>query len=254
VAQPLIVASQIQCWRQLQTFLPKPIALAGYSLGEFTACAGLNLFPANQEVILAGHRAQCMDTAAPFDCGLLAVLGLSESVLLEALAESQVEIAIRNGPRHFVLGGLRKNLQTAQTLAEAKGATRCVRLNVATPSHTSLLTPATTEFRNKLEACVDRAQWPRQASLPLPLICGQNGRVLSTVEQALNSLANELSQTLDWESCLETVKEMNPDVVLEIGPGNALCRLWNELYPEVRARSTSDFRSVAGLESWLQGL
>jgi hypothetical protein len=41
----------------------------------------------------------------------------------------------------------------------------------------------------------------------------------------MDSLARQISTPLDWEACLSAVLEMQPDVLLEIGPGNALARI-----------------------------
>ena len=44
IAQPLIFAQQMLLWGRLQSYLPRPICAAGYSLGEMAACSAAGAF------------------------------------------------------------------------------------------------------------------------------------------------------------------------------------------------------------------
>jgi [acyl-carrier-protein] S-malonyltransferase len=68
----------------------------------------------------------------------------------------------------------------------------------------------------------------------------------------MDSLARQISTPLDWEACLSVVLEMQPDVLLEIGPGNALARMWSERGTGVPVRASADFRTVAGIVDWVR--
>lgn len=74
-----------------------------------------------------------------------------------------------------------------------------------------------------------------------------------TGRAALDALARQICSPLDWEACLQSVVEMQPDAVLEIGPGNALARLFAEIAPSIPARACDDFRTVDGIVGWVQG-
>jgi len=244
-AQPFIFAQQMTLWHQLQAELPRPICAAGYSLGEMAACSAAGAFTAVEGLHLCVERARLMDQAAPDDSGMLAVLGLDESLVTTLAADCGLAIAIHNAPRHYVIAGSRAAIDAVVPRLEAAGAARLVHLAVQTPSHTALLTSAAVNF----EKCLNLLPDSRLAFTVLSAIDATPAR---TGRAALNALARQICTPLDWATCLQTVLEMQPDVVLEIGPGNALARLFAELAPNVPVRACDDFRSREGILSWVR--
>ena len=128
---------------------------------------------------------------------------------------------------------------------EAAGASRLVHLAVHTPSHTALLAAAAVDFEKRLNLLPD-------SRLAFPVLSAIDATPARTGRAALAALARQICTRLDWAACLQTVREMQPDVVLEIGPGNALARLFAELAPEVPVRACDDFRSREGILHWLR--
>jgi [acyl-carrier-protein] S-malonyltransferase len=72
--------------------------------------------------------------------------------------------------------------------------------------------------------------------------------------QAGRALAAQIATTVRWDECMENISARAPDCVLEIGPGQALARMWNQRYPDIPARSCDDFRSRSTLIEWIAGL
>jgi [acyl-carrier-protein] S-malonyltransferase len=244
LAQPLIFAQQMMLWAALRDKLPRPICAVGYSLGEMAAGCAAGAFSPTHGLALCGERARLMDQAAPGASGMLAVLGLDD-VLVSALAgELGLAVAIRNAPRHLVLAGPQPAIEAAEARFSAAGASRLVRLAVHTPSHTACLAAAADAFARQLAALPD-------GRLVFPVFSAIDARPARTARQALTALARQLCTPLDWASCQQTVLEMQPDAVLEIGPGNALARLFGELAPAIPVRACDDFRSVDGILAWL---
>lgn len=245
IAQPLIFAQQMLLWRQLQPRLPRPICAAGYSLGEMAACSAAGAFSASQGLDLCAERAALMDAAVAGEQGMLAVLGLDE-VLVESLAVAAgLAVAIRNAPRHLVVAGARSGLLAVADQFAAAGASRLVHLAVRTPSHTSQLTRAAVDFAKSLDLLPDQR-------LAFPVLSAIDATAARSVRPALAALARQICTPLDWAACLQAVAEMQPDAVLEIGPGNALSRLFAELVPDIPVRACDDFRSVDGIVRWVE--
>jgi [acyl-carrier-protein] S-malonyltransferase len=244
VAQPLIFGWQMHLWAQLQGLLPTPICVAGYSVGEMAACAMAGGFNVLDGTSLCAQRAALMDACVKEPSGLMAVLGLPPAALADLLGHTALVVAIRNGPDHVVLGGTQVQLDRAQPLALALGASKVVRLGVSTPSHTSALAPASQEFSKRLAPLGN-------GRLRLPLISAMDGRVLRSREQAMQALAQQICTTLDWSACLSTVAEMQPDAVLELGPGSALSAMWDALGTGVPARASDEFRGAEGIARWV---
>lgn len=244
-AQPFIFAQQMTLWSRLQAELPRPICAAGYSLGEMAACSAAGAFTPVAGLRLCVERARLMDQAAPADSGMLAVLGLDEAAVASLAAEYGLAIAIHNAPRHYVVAGPRAGLDAVAPRLEAAGASRLVQLAVHTPSHTALLASAAVNFEKSLNLLPD-------SRLIFPVLSAIDATPARTGRAALQALARQICTRLDWANCLQTVLEMQPDVVLEIGPGNALARLFAELAPSVPVRACDDFRSHEGIVSWVR--
>lgn len=245
IAQPLIFAQQMLLWEQLRERLPRPIVVAGYSLGEMAACCVAGVFPAASGLALTVERARLMDGAAPGAHGMLAVLGLDDARVETLAAEAGLAVAIRNAPRHLVVAGPQAGIDVAAAQFAAAGASRLVHLAVRTPSHTPLLTKAAAAFGDCLAALPD-------GRLTVPVLSAIDATPARSVAAAGAALARQIGTRLDWAACQQAIVELQPDVVLEIGPGNALTRLFNEFAPEIPARAADDFRSPEGIVTWLQ--
>lgn len=243
VAQPLIFAQQMLLWTALQPRLPRPVCVAGYSLGELAACCVAGVFDPLTGIALAAERARLMDEAA--GGGMLAVLGLDEARVVGIAAAHGLAIAIRNAPRHVVLAGPAEGLALAATALAAAGASRLVPLAVRTPSHTPLLAAAAAAFRQRFAGLPERR-------LYFPVLSAIDARPARTSTAAVDALARQICTPLDWAACVEAVVELQPDAVLEIGPGNALAKLFGELAPAIQVRASDDFRSVDGIVRWLE--
>lgn len=244
VAQPLIFAQQMLVWSQLGPALPRPICVAGYSLGEVAACCVAGAFSADEGISLCIERARLMDEVAPPGSGMLAVIGLSSEQVEQAVAELGLAIAIINGNQHFVVGGRCDRLAVAETRFRGLGAVRLVRLAVETPSHTPMLAAASEGFARRLARIPD-------GRLLCPVLSAIDARANLRTGPALDALARQISQPMNWALCMETIRELCPDVVLEIGPGNALAHLFAESAPHIPVRASDDFRTVCGLLDWL---
>ncbi len=245
IAQPLIFAWQMLLWEKLKARLPRPICAAGYSLGEMAACSAAGLFTAAQGVVFCAERAAAMDRAATGEQGMLAVLGLSESLVQRLAAENGLALAIRNAPRHLVVAGPRAGLLRMAQRCQENGASHLVHLAVQTPSHTAALTSAAADFQQVIAALPD-------CRLAFPVFSAIDATAARSGRAARDALARQICTRLDWAACLQSVLEMQPDVVLEIGPGNAMSKLFSELAPEIPSRASDDFRSIDGMVSWLE--
>ena len=245
--QILCCTQALAAWAALGTVRPGRAVIAGYSVGELAAWGCAGALDASAVLRLAQRRAALMDAAAPTDSGLAAVVGLRRPMLEPILARHAVSIAIVDAVDSFVLGGTCSELAVACHEAAARGARRIVSLRVAVPSHTPLLSEATEQFRAVL-----REASPR---LPRPgyrLLSGIDGETIYDMESGIDKLAAQISTTIDWAACLQSCRSAGAAAALELGPGTALSRMASALFPEGRARAVEEFRTLAGLRTWLQ--
>jgi [acyl-carrier-protein] S-malonyltransferase len=155
---------------------------------------------------------------------------------------SGAAVAIENHSHAVVLGGPHAALDGAERAARAAGA-HCTRLKVDVASHTPWMEAAVEEIAKALSVLPLRA--PR-----VPLL-GYTGDRIATGGQAGRALALQTAHTVRWGACLDHIRARQVGCVLEIGPGAALARMWNDRYPDVPARSADEFRSASAIVNWV---
>jgi [acyl-carrier-protein] S-malonyltransferase len=246
-AQILCCTQALAAWTALADGQPARAVIAGYSVGELAAWGCAGAFDASGTLRLAQRRAGVMDEAGPSDGGLAAVIGLRRSALEPVLERHGASIAIVDGIDTFIVGGRRSGLEAACQEASARGARRIVRLKVAVPSHTRLLSEASRQFREIL-----RAASPLLPPSNYRLLSGIDGDTVEDVETGIDKLAGQISTTIDWTACLDSCRSAGAETALELGPGIALSRMASAFFPEGRVRAVEEFRSLEGLRTWLQ--
>jgi [acyl-carrier-protein] S-malonyltransferase len=245
-AQMLLTGLALAAWHQISATLPVPSAIAGYSVGELAAFSAAGVFDAECALALSGRRAEAMDRCAEqAPGGLLAVGGLDGETIDRICASTGVAVAIRIGVGNVVLGGPHERLDEAEHAAASLGA-RCTRLRVGVASHTPWMREAADDFLRTLSAA--RFNAPRTT-----LFSNAIDRVHDETS-ARKALSVQIASTVRWDECMENIHARRPNCVLEIGPGQALARMWNERYPDIPARSCDEFRSAAGIAKWVVGL
>jgi [acyl-carrier-protein] S-malonyltransferase len=245
-AQTLLTGLALSAWHQIAPTLPAPSAVAGYSVGELAAFSAAGVFDAQTALDLARRRAEAMDRcAARTPGGLLAVTGLGAAATDDLCALTGLAIAIRNGPQSVVLGGPHAALGLAERGLAVRG-TRCTRLRVGLASHTPWMRCAAEDFQRTLSDV--------QLCKPRTALFGNAADRVLDGAGARHALAAQIAETVRWDECMENIRARHVACVLEIGPGQALARMWNERYPDVPARSCDEFRSAAGVAKWVTAL
>ena len=242
-AQTLLTGLALAAWGQLAPRVPPPAAVAGYSVGELAAFSAAGVIEPAAAAALAPLRAEAMDRcAARAPGGLLAVSGMPGPELEQLRAEAGLDIAIRNGELNVILGGPLAALDAAERRAVAAGA-QCTRLRVNVASHTSWMREAAESFSRTL------AEVPFRA--PQVALFSNAADRIRDAASGRAALAAQIARTVRWDECMENVMARQVRCVLEIGPGQALARMWNQRWPAVPARACDDFRSAEAIAAWL---
>ena len=245
-AQMLLTGLTLAAWHQMSPALPAPSAIAGYSVGELAAFSAAGVFNAECALDLSARRAELMDRCAEqAPGGLLAVAGLRAEGVQQLCTSAGVAVAIRIDASSVVLGGPNGPLDQAERAAANLGA-RCTRLRIGVASHTPWMREAAEGFLRTLSAV--RLHAPRTA-----LFSNAIDRVHDDAS-ARKALSTQIAATVRWDDCMDNIHARRVSCVLEVGPGQALARMWNERYPEIPARSCDEFRSVAGIARWVSEL
>lgn len=243
VAQPLLCLTQLALWTALRPASPAPLAFCGYSVGELGAYACAGAMGATELARIASARAALMDQTAVTKSGLLAVQGLPRAELDQVCTCHQTWIAIAISDEEFIIGGEDNALEELGKVLVARGA-KLTRLKVGLASHTPLLGDAVEPFRVLLDSSTISAPVTR-------VVAGIDAAWVAHRAAMIEKLALQLSHTIEWASCLDTLYERGCRVFLELGPGRALARMTQARYADVQARAVDDFRSLDGVAAWL---
>jgi [acyl-carrier-protein] S-malonyltransferase len=245
VAQPLICLSQLAIWSALRARLPAPAAFAGYSVGELASYACADALCARELARLARRRAELMDAAAERPGGLIAVQGLDRGELTALSRGRKAWLAIVNGDDAFVVGGESEDLASLSADALGRGG-NVTRIAVGLAAHTPLLDSAVAPFAQALERST-------LAAPSAPVVAGIDASWVTDRSTALAKLAEQISATIEWAQCMDSLWERGCRVFLELGPGAALANMIRRRFgDDVDARSVEDFRSLEGIATWVE--
>ena len=252
IAQMLCCTATLAAWAVLEPFVTRPLIVAGYSAGEMPAWAVAGIIGAPATITLTARRAALMDEETEVPAGLAAIVGLPRDTVEIVCRAHGLDVAIVNGPAHFIIGGRAIDLDAALDDATWRGARRAVRLPVDVASHTPRLRTAGERFADALREGIGQGTIPGDVRL----ISGIDGaRSLDRgwyCKARGANLAAQISTPIDWAACMATCFAARPARILELGPGSALARMMTEVEPDVPARSLSDFRSLEGVKRWLR--
>ena len=246
--QPALLAAGIAVWRAWESQGgPKPVVLAGHSLGEYTALVAAGALSLEDGAHLVRIRGQLMQDAAPAGTGAMAaVLGaddaLVEAVCVEASGAQVVVPANYNSPGQIVIGGDAAAVDRALSLLQEKGVRKTVKLAVSVPSHTPLMR----EAANRLAGTMAGLQW-REPSLPV--VQNVDATAHDGVEAIRDALVRQLYLPVQWTRCVEALATRGAVRIAECGPGKVLAGLAKRIDKALDARAiggVGDFETALG--------
>ncbi|WP_277872362.1 ACP S-malonyltransferase [Vulcaniibacterium tengchongense] len=233
--QPALLAAGIAVWRLWrERGGAVPAALAGHSLGEYTALVASGALSLGEGARLVRLRGQLMQQAAPAGSGAMAaVLGaedaLVESVCGEVSGGEAVVPANYNSPGQIVIGGHAAAVDKALTLLAERGVRKAVKLAVSVPSHTPLMRDAA----ERLAEALAGAQWQAPG---IPVVQNVDAGVHAG-EAIRDALVRQLYLPVQWTGCVRALAARGIERVAECGPGKVLAGLVKRIDKNLDARA-----------------
>ena len=247
VGQILCCTQAMAAWAVLSAKVPRPLVVAGYSVGELAAWGVAGLLDHKGVLDLVVQRAAAMDKATTEPSGLVAIRGLGRDRLDPICKAHGAYVAIVSAEDQMLVGGTRNALDAVVHDAQAAGAERTTVLPVAVPSHTPLLAEASHSFRQAL----GKAHLPAEVPPGVRLLTGIDGDTVFDVRAGADKLARQIQQTVDWAACMQSCRAAGVAKVVELGPGHALAHMMHEFMPDSDVHSLSEFHSLPGCEHWV---
>lgn len=237
-AQPALMATSLAVVRVLESEGSLSLedigqAVAGHSLGEYSALAAAGTLSLPDAARLLKRRGQAMQEAVPVGKGAMAaILGLSLEDA-EALAEeaSQGEICVvanDNAPGQVVLSGHATAIDRVAALAPEKGAKRCIPLSVSAPFHCPLMAPAA----EVMEEALGKVTFAPPA---MPLVANVTAASESDPTRIRTLLVEQVTGRVRWRESVAAMRGLDVEGLVELGAGKVLTGLTRRIDRELSA-------------------
>ena len=245
--QPVMLTAALACYRawQAETGLT-PAAVAGHSLGEYTALVAAGVLTLADALPLVRLRAQAMQEAVPVGVGAMAaILGLDADAVRAGCAEAAaaapgevVEAVNFNDPKQTVIAGTKAGVDKGCEVLKAKGAKRALPLPVSAPFHSSLMKPAAERLKARL------AEITLAAPL-IPVVNNIDVAVAVDADAIRDALYRQAFGPVRWVEVVQALRARSLTHILECGPGKVLAGMVKRIDAEAVSATIFDPASLA---------
>ena len=241
-SQPAIMVVSIACWKAWEEFLgaqsPRPMSVAGHSLGEYTSLVVAGVLSFRDGVQLVRERGRLMHEASEVrPGGMAAIIGLDELAFEHICAETGVELANVNSDDQVVISGDKIAVARAMDLATARGAKKTVPLKVSGAFHSSLMGYAQ---EGLVEAIADLELRDPE----IPIIANSLAAPVTTAAEVRGELVEGLCHCVKWKQSVQYMVDSGASHFVEFGPSRVLSSLIKRIDRDVEAFTLSDPASI----------
>lgn len=240
--QPALLVSSMAAFRTLEPAGLTPLAVAGHSLGEYSALVAAGGLSFRDAVALVQKRGRYMaEAVAPGTGQVAALLGLTSEVVKAVCREASsvgiVAAANFNSPGQVVIAGEKAAVERAIDLAKGQGCKKAIPLPVSVPVHTPLMQQAADRLASDLAA----VQW---SDLKAPLVNNAEAKAISRASEIQPSLVRQLPSSVLWEDSVQTMARMGVTTFIEVGPGSVLTGLIKRIISGATVLNVHDPKSL----------
>lgn len=192
----------------------QPDAVAGHSLGEFSALVAAKSLSFEAALTLVYKRAMAMQKACEIQPSTMAaVLGLSDEKVEEICASISDDLVVPanyNCPGQLVISGTISGVEKAVNLCKEAGALKAILLQVGGAFHSPLMQPAQEELAAAIHATTFAA--------PLcPIYQNVNALAETDPEQIKAKLIEQLTAPVRWTQTMQNMIQAGVTEFVEVG-------------------------------------
>lgn len=221
--QPLLLLVSyafFKVWKRHNCPLPK-ISL-GHSLGEISSLLSSGVFELETALELVKSRANLMiEEKGTKKTIMSAVLGIDSKTIVEVINEKKsdfLEPVNFNSPNQTVIVGNADEVEIVKPILKEVGARRVIDLSISVPSHSSLMSIASTKLKVVLDDLgLNKASFPT--------IHNVDAKVSISSEEIKDKIAYQISKPVLWVDCMTKLKKYSLEEHFELGPGKVLSSL-----------------------------
>ena len=214
--QPAIFTLQYSLARTLMDWGISPDALAGHSIGEYTAACISGMLSLEDALSLIVARSKAMEEAE--EGAMLSVNMSKEDAKAFLEGRSELALAVINSPRDMVLSGPCEAVEEAEQQLRRQDVA-CQRVHVNRAFHSPMMEAAA-------KSLTDTVRKVSLNSPQIPIVSNLSGSWLTEVD-ALDPeyWGRHMRQTVRFADNVQTLLDEKPGVMLEVGSHKILSKL-----------------------------
>jgi [acyl-carrier-protein] S-malonyltransferase len=244
VTQPALLVCSVAALAVLKKGNVGFEAVAGHSLGAYSALTAANVLAFEDAVKLVRRRGELMEEAGKGKGTMAVILNLDEEKVIQACKEASsqgvVEPANVNCPGQIVISGEKAAVAAACEKAKAFGAKRAMELPVSGPFHSSLMKQAADGLRRVLE----------QVKFSPPQVTYYSdidAVIMNDVAQIKESLVRQLMAPVQWIKTIEKMTQDGFSSYVEVGSGKVLNGLIKKISKDSITLNAGDVESIKSI-------
>ena len=193
------------------------VAVAGHSLGEFSALYANNFFDFETGLQIVDVRAKAMHECELNNPGKMsAVIGASIDKIQTICDSVDCQIANINSDSQIVISGSEESIDLASESLKSIGA-KVIPLSVSGAFHSKLMS----EAKNKLTDIINISRFNEVSS---PIVSNFNARPNRSIEEIKHALIEQIDNPVQWSKSIKSLGELSNEFV-EIGPKKVLSNI-----------------------------
>ncbi len=197
-----------------------PIAVAGHSLGEYSALTISGAFSFETGLKLVKLRAESMQEVGEITNGTMAaIIGLDKDnikiICNQINKDSIVVPANFNAPGQIVISGEIEAVKKAMIQAKEAGARKVIELNVSGAFHSPLMSNAKKTLTDELNSI-------EIADINFPIYSNVTAKPVTKSDDIRKSLIQQLDNAVLWQDTIINMIEDGIVNFVEVGPGRVL--------------------------------
>jgi [acyl-carrier-protein] S-malonyltransferase len=232
-AQPALFAVSLALSDIAREVGLRPAALAGHSLGEYTAAVAAGALTPDDGAALVAERGRLMARAQQQRPGAMAaIMGIAPDVVEALCAQvagcgsGVLAVANFNAPTQTVVSGDHAAIEHLLGLVRELDAGRGIRLRVGAAFHSSLMRPVQSELAKTTAVLPWRDP-------DAPLVSNSSGLLVHSASAVRAALAEQIAAPVRWVACVQALLAIGCRHFLELGPGRVLTGLVRQIAPGV---------------------
>lgn len=243
-AQPALFALTYALWEEFDARLKlPPAAVAGHSLGEYTALTAAGVIGYDDALAVVAERGKAMAAAADLEpSGMAALLGADVELAEQVVAANnsaggRLSVANDNAPGQVVVAGGIDDLDWLDEHGKDLGVRRAIRLKVAGAFHSPFMRPA-----------AERVATAVQGIEPLPPRFPVYANVTGTPtdrDSVIDSLVSQVVGRVRFADTLRNMAATGISTFVHVGPGDVTAGMAKRTVEGADVVVVSDLEGVA---------